>query len=56
MIKQILRPVLWEDSMRCLLQQGFDQLYEVGAGPRVARAPAADRPQGGVSKRGRVKQ
>ncbi len=36
LIQQILRPVLWEDSMRCLLQQGFDQFYEVGAG-RVLR-------------------
>jgi [acyl-carrier-protein] S-malonyltransferase len=36
LIKQILRPVLWEDSMRYLQQQGFDQLYEVGPG-RVLR-------------------
>jgi [acyl-carrier-protein] S-malonyltransferase len=36
MIKQILQPVLWEDTMRYLLAQGFDQFYEVGPG-RVLR-------------------
>lgn len=36
LIKQILQPVLWEDSMRYLLSQGFDQYYEVGPG-RVLR-------------------
>jgi [acyl-carrier-protein] S-malonyltransferase len=36
LIGQILRPVLWEDSMRYLQQQGFDQFYEVGPG-RVLR-------------------
>ena len=36
LIKQILRPVLWEDSIRYLQQQGFDQFYEVGPG-RVLR-------------------
>jgi [acyl-carrier-protein] S-malonyltransferase len=36
LIKQVLRPVLWEDSMRYLQQQGFDQFYEVGPG-RVLR-------------------
>ncbi len=35
-------------------QQGFDQFYEVGPGPRAARAAAADRPQGGVPERGSV--
>jgi [acyl-carrier-protein] S-malonyltransferase len=30
LIKQILQPVLWEDSMRYLLQRGFDQFFEVG--------------------------
>lgn len=32
MVKQILQPVRWEESMRYLLQQGFDQFYEVGPG------------------------
>jgi [acyl-carrier-protein] S-malonyltransferase len=36
LIRQVLQPVLWEDSMRYLLQQEFDQFYEVGPG-RVLR-------------------
>ena len=36
MVKQIVEPVLWEDSMRFLLGQGFDQFYEIGPG-RVLR-------------------
>lgn len=36
LIRQILQPVRWEESMRYLLQQGFDQFYEVGPG-RVLR-------------------
>jgi len=36
LIRQILQPVRWEDSMRYLLQQGFSQFYEVGPG-RVLR-------------------
>jgi [acyl-carrier-protein] S-malonyltransferase len=36
LVKQILEPVRWEDSMRYLLEQGFDQFYEVGPG-RVLR-------------------
>ena len=36
MVRQIVQPVLWEDSMRYLLQQGFDQFYEIGPG-RVLR-------------------
>jgi [acyl-carrier-protein] S-malonyltransferase len=36
LIRQILQPVRWEDSMRYLLQRGFDQFYEVGPG-RVLR-------------------
>ena len=36
LIKQILSPVRWEDSMRYLLDQGFDQFYEIGPG-RVLR-------------------
>lgn len=34
--RQIVSPVLWEDSMRYLLAQGFDEFYEVGPG-RVLR-------------------
>ncbi|MDR3196656.1 MAG: ACP S-malonyltransferase [Planctomycetaceae bacterium] len=36
LIKQILSPVLWENSMKKLLEQGFDTFYEVGPG-RVLR-------------------
>lgn len=32
LVKQVLQPVLWEDSMRYLLGQGFDRFYEVGPG------------------------
>ncbi len=36
LIQQVVSPVLWEDSMRWLLAQGVDQVYEVGPG-RVLR-------------------
>ncbi len=36
LIQQVLQPVLWEDSMRYLLDQGFDQFHEIGPG-RVLR-------------------
>jgi [acyl-carrier-protein] S-malonyltransferase len=36
LVKQVLEPVRWEDSMRYLLSQGVDQFYEVGPG-RVLR-------------------
>lgn len=36
LVRQILQAVRWEDSMRYLIQQGFDQFYEVGPG-RVLR-------------------
>jgi len=36
LIDQLVKPVLWEDSMRSLLVQGFDHFYEVGPG-RVLR-------------------
>jgi len=36
LVRQVLQPVRWEDSMRYLLQRGFDQFYEVGPG-RVLR-------------------
>jgi [acyl-carrier-protein] S-malonyltransferase len=32
----VVQPVLWEQSMRYLLADGFDQFYEVGPG-RVLR-------------------
>ncbi len=36
LMRQVLEPVQWEESMRFLLAQGFDQFYEVGPG-RVLR-------------------
>ena len=36
LVKQVIEPVRWEDSMRWLLAQNFDQFYEVGPG-RVLR-------------------
>lgn len=36
LIRQVVQPVRWEDSMRYLLESGFDQFYEVGPG-RVLR-------------------
>ncbi len=36
LIKQVLQPVRWEESMRHLLAEGFDSFYEVGPG-RVLR-------------------
>ncbi len=36
LMRQVLEPVRWEDSMRYLVSEGFDQFYEVGPG-RVLR-------------------
>ncbi len=36
LIRQVLSPVRWEDSMRYLIEQGCDQFHEVGPG-RVLR-------------------
>ncbi len=36
LIRQVIEPVRWEDSMRYLLAQGFGEFYEVGPG-RVLR-------------------
>lgn len=32
LIRQVVEPVLWEDSMRYLIAEGFDGFYEVGPG------------------------
>jgi len=37
LVKQVVEPVRWEDSLRWLLAQGCDQFYEVGPG-RVLRS------------------
>ncbi|MEX0866775.1 MAG: ACP S-malonyltransferase [Pirellulales bacterium] len=36
LVRQVVSPVRWEDSMRYLLDRGFDEYYEVGPG-RVLR-------------------
>jgi [acyl-carrier-protein] S-malonyltransferase len=36
LVQQVVSPVRWEDSMRYLLDDGFDLFYEVGPG-RVLR-------------------
>lgn len=36
LVRQLVTPVRWEDSMRYLLEEGFDLFYEVGPG-RVLR-------------------
>jgi len=36
LVRQVCSPVLWEDSMRSLLAQGFDTFWEIGPG-RVLR-------------------
>ena len=36
LVRQVVSPVLWEESMRYLLAAGYDQFYEVGPG-RVLR-------------------
>jgi [acyl-carrier-protein] S-malonyltransferase len=36
LIRQVVSPVRWEDSMRYLLEQGYDQFHELGPG-RVLR-------------------
>jgi [acyl-carrier-protein] S-malonyltransferase len=36
LVRQVVSPVCWEDSMRYLIGQGFDSFYEIGPG-RVLR-------------------
>ncbi len=36
LVRQLVSPVRWEESMRTLLDEGYDQFYEVGPG-RVLR-------------------
>jgi len=36
LVRQVVSPVLWEDSMRAMLAQGVDEFYEIGPG-RVLR-------------------
>ncbi len=36
LVRQVAQPVLWEDSLRSMLEQGVDEFYEIGPG-RVLR-------------------
>jgi len=36
LIRQVLQPVLWEQSMRNLFEAGFDKFYEIGPGRVLA--------------------
>jgi [acyl-carrier-protein] S-malonyltransferase len=36
LVKQVLQPVLWERSMRQMLDDGYDQFYELGPGRVLA--------------------
>jgi [acyl-carrier-protein] S-malonyltransferase len=36
LVRQVLQPVLWEDTMRNLLAAGFDHFYEIGPGRVLA--------------------
>lgn len=36
LVRQVVRPVLWENSMRSMLSEGVDEFYEIGPG-RVLR-------------------
>jgi [acyl-carrier-protein] S-malonyltransferase len=36
LVRQVLEPVLWEQSMRNLLESGYDRFYEIGPGRVLA--------------------
>ena len=36
LVRQVLRPVLWEETLRNLLAAGFDRFYEIGPGRVLA--------------------
>jgi [acyl-carrier-protein] S-malonyltransferase len=36
LVRQVLQPVLWEKTMRSLLDQGIDRFYEIGPGRVLA--------------------
>ena len=36
LVRQVLQPVLWEQTMRNLLAAGFDRFYEIGPGRVLA--------------------
>jgi [acyl-carrier-protein] S-malonyltransferase len=36
LVRQVLQPVLWEQTLRNLLAAGFDRFYEIGPGRVLA--------------------
>jgi [acyl-carrier-protein] S-malonyltransferase len=36
LVRQVLQPVLWEDTLRGLLEAGCDRFYEIGPGRVLA--------------------
>jgi [acyl-carrier-protein] S-malonyltransferase len=36
LVRQVLQPVLWEQTMRGMLAEGFDRFYEIGPGRVLA--------------------
>ena len=36
LVRQVVSPVLWEESIRALMADGFDKFYEIGPGRVLA--------------------
>jgi [acyl-carrier-protein] S-malonyltransferase len=36
LVRQVVSPVLWEDTVRGLMADGFDKFYEIGPGRVLA--------------------
>ena len=56
LVRQIVQPVLWEDSMRYLLAAGFRPVLRNRPRPGVAGPVAADRSESRMPERGCVKE
>ena len=56
LVRQILQPVRWEDSMRYLIAAGFRPVLRSRPRPRASRPVAADRSQRVVPVRGSVRR
>src|SRR5262249_30731442 len=54
LVRQVLRPVLWEQTLRGLLAAGVGRLYEIGPGRGAGRARRRAAGQGGVCDRTRL--
>ena len=48
LVRQVVQPVLWEQTLRNLLAAGFDRFYEIGPGRVLAGHAQACPAQGGV--------